>query len=89
MAEPTDRRCSSVKFANLCRPLLLIAAVAIAAAIVAAVTPAPAQDAAAIPDPQVTPGAVTSTDRITACAQGHTRRPPLIDVERNVLKATV
>jgi hypothetical protein len=64
MAEPTDRRCSSVKFANLCRPLLLIAAVAIAAAIVAAVTPAPAQDAAAIPDPQVTPGAVTSTDRI-------------------------
>jgi hypothetical protein len=62
---------------------LLIAAFAIAAAITAA-TPAHAQDAAAIPDPRVTPGEVVSTDRALACAQGRTPRPWMVDVARDI-----
>jgi hypothetical protein len=67
---------------------LLIAAVAIAASFATA-TPAPAQvsfaDAAAIPDPQVTPGEVVSTSAL-ACAEGHTRRPNTVEAAHRVLE---
>jgi hypothetical protein len=68
---------------------LLIAAVAIAASFATA-TPAPAQvsfaDAAAIPDPHLTPGEVVSTERAAACAQGHTRRPNTVEAAHRVLE---
>jgi hypothetical protein len=68
--------------------LKTVVAVAIAAATVA-VSPALAQvsfiDAAAIPDPKVTPGEVVSTERAAACAQGHTTRPRTADAARRVL----
>jgi hypothetical protein len=43
-------------------------------------------DADEIPDPQVTPGEMVSTDRAAACAQGHTKRPRIEDASRRVLE---
>jgi hypothetical protein len=61
---------------------LVAAVIAAARGIAGSVT---AQDAADIPDPHVTPGAVVSTDRTMACAQGRTTRPRMVDAECRVL----